>query len=235
MKITDASKTAAPAAARKTGRASAPGRGAAPAPVDKTVLAGIPDNELTPRVRKALMSLLAEVAQLRAELAAAKSRLTEVERLADRDPLLDILNRRAFVRELDRMLAMIDRYGVNASLVFIDLNDLKRINDDKGHLAGDAALAHVVSVISGNIRQTDAAGRLGGDEFGVLLTQAGQQTAEQKAAELADLVRAAPVQWKGGAFTATISAGVVEVTKGVTAGEAMERADTAMYEAKRRK
>ncbi len=238
MKIGDAPKTVSGAkvgGSRLGGGASSARVGGAAAPSDQIVIAGVPDAELTPKVREALTSLMNEVQTLRTELAQAREQLGDLEKLADRDPLLDVFNRRAFVRELDRAMAMIDRYGMKASLVFIDLNDLKKINDGKGHGAGDAALAHIATVVSAQVRQTDVLGRLGGDEFGLLLTQADQQTAEHKAGELTSAVAATPVRWKSGEFTAHISCGVVEIIKGQTADEAMERADSAMYEVKARK
>lgn len=234
MKVSDAPKAQASARARIK-NTSQNDQTPPPAPVDETVLAGIPEAELTPRVREALFSLMAEVQKLRAELAQTHGRLNELENLADRDPLLDILNRRAFVRELDRMLAMIDRYDVKACLVFIDLNDLKKINDDMGHMAGDAALKHVALVLSANIRQSDVAGRLGGDEFGLLLTYVDQDTAEKKASALAQLVSDQQVEWSDKVFYVTISHGAVALSKGASADQAMERADSAMYESKRRK
>jgi diguanylate cyclase (GGDEF)-like protein len=217
---------------RKQGAASSARAAAAGAPADQIVLAGVPEGELTPRVREALVSLMQEVQSLREQLTWSQERINELERLADSDPLLDIYNRRAFVRELDRALGMIDRYAMRASLVFVDLNDLKKINDTLGHGAGDAALAHVAAALTANVRQTDAVGRLGGDEFGVLLAQADQQTAELKAAQLASAVSAKPVVWKDAPFTAHVSCGVIEIAKGATADEAMERADDAMYAVK---
>ena len=237
MKIGDAPKTGATSRLeRKRGPgAAAPASTNSAARADQIVIAGIPETELTPRVREALMSLMSEVQSLRDQLSWSQERINELERLADSDPMLDIYNRRAFVRELDRALAMIERYGMKASLVFVDLNDLKKINDTMGHGAGDTALAHVANVLSSNLRQSDALGRLGGDEFGVLLNQADQKIAELKAVELTNAVAAIPVQWKGGPFTAHVSCGVVEISQGQSADEAMERADSAMYEVKSRK
>ena len=196
---------------------------------------GVPSAELTPKVRAALMSLMSEVQQLRDELKKANERLSDLEEIADTDPLLDILNRRAFVRELDRALAMIDRYGVSASLIFIDLNDLKKINDRLGHAAGDAALERIVAVVKANTRQTDSAGRIGGDEFGVLLLQSDQAQAERKASDLAQVISSEQVTWGGQSFPISISWGAVQMMKGVSVEQVMDRADSAMYEAKRKK
>jgi len=237
MKIGDSPKTAAASRIdrKRAPGAASPSTSGAASPADQIVLAGVPEAELTPRVREALVSLMQEVQSLREQIAWSQERINDLERLADSDPMLDVFNRRAFVRELDRALGLIDRYSMKASLVFVDLNDLKKINDKMGHGAGDAALAHVANVLSANVRQSDAVGRLGGDEFGVLLTQADQQTAERKAALLTSAVAANPVPWKDGSFTAHVSCGVVEIAKGVSADEAMERADNAMYEVKSRK
>ena len=232
MKISDTPKTPPLRGVKKSRR---PETSKPTAPIDEAILAGIPATELTPKVRAALLSLIEEVQALRTELNAAKSRLAEAEDLADRDAMLDILNRRAFVRELDRMMAMSERYNLTGSLIFVDLDDLKKLNDEMGHLAGDRALEVVAEILTSNIRQTDVAGRLGGDEFGLLLTQADQSVAEKKGADLAALVAATPIKWKDGEFSVSISLGVVEIAKGGSAAEALDRADLAMYEAKRRK
>ncbi|MEX0645593.1 MAG: GGDEF domain-containing protein [Parvularculaceae bacterium] len=233
MKISDVSKAPRTGAVGKTKKAAAAAAPPEATPVDAVVIAGIPDNELTPRVRQALQSLMEEVATLRAELAQTRARIGELEELADTDPLVGVLNRRAFVRELNRALAMVERYGAPSSLVFIDLNDLKTINDNWGHAAGDAALAHVAKILAAHVRQTDAVGRLGGDEFGIILTQADQATAEEKAKSLAALVEAEDVQWRDQTFTARLSCGVVEIKKGSSADEALETADNEMYRVKK--
>ncbi len=233
MKVSDVSK-AAPAsgvdAVKKAARAESV---TAPPAVDEVSFAGIPPDELTPRVREALTALVSEVQKLREELSTTRARIDELEHLADTDPLLGVSNRRAFVRDLNRAVAMAERYETPSALVFADLNDLKKINDTLGHGAGDAALAHVASILSANIRQTDAVGRLGGDEFGIILTQNDQPTAKLKAQSLAELVAATPVEWKGTSFTAHISCGVVEIRKCAAIEEALQLADTAMYEVKK--
>ncbi len=204
-------------------------------PVDEMTLLGIPDAELTPKVRAALIKLIDDIRAIRTELDQARHRIDELEALADRDPMLDVLNRRAFARELDRALAMNERYQMRASLVFIDLNDLKKINDERGHAAGDAALEHVAETLTRNVRQTDVVARLGGDEFAVLLLQADEAIAATKAKKIETLVAEKPVEWDGATFRAGVSWGAVEIRKGVSAQEAMNLADEAMYEAKKLK
>ena len=198
-------------------------------------LADIPEAELTPAVRRALFPLRAEVEKLRAELVDARSQVRALEGLAYRDPLLGVFNRRAFMRELERAVAMAERHGEKASVVFIDVDGMKAINDAHGHRGGDAALMHVAQVLAANVRQTDAAARLGGDEFGLILTHADKAAAEAKGARLAELVAAAPVQTGNGAFTVRISCGAAAIEKGASADSLIELADSAMYRRKRQK
>src|SRR5690242_11777429 len=111
--------------------------------------------------------LLAENERLKRELAVARARIGELEARADIDPLLDILNRRGFERELKRALAHMKRYGTQAALMFVDLDGFKAINDRYGHGAGDALLKAVARELVSQVRSSDVVGRLGGDAFGI--------------------------------------------------------------------
>jgi diguanylate cyclase (GGDEF)-like protein len=198
--------------------------------------AGVPEAELTPSVRAALAELGGEVARLRRQLDAARQRIAELERLAEEDALMPIANRRGFVRELSRLIAVARRYGTPSSVVYFDLDGLKAINDRLGHAAGDAALQHVGRVLVENVRDSDVVGRLGGDEFAVLLVRADAATAEQKAASLAAALEARPFLWQGvevrlsAAWGTHCCAGDDE-----SAADALAAADRAMYERKRRR
>lgn len=194
---------------------------------------GIPENEFTPRVRDAIMALMGEVDALRRELQQTKNRLEVVEREADQDQLLPVLNRRAFVRELTRYIAFTDRYGTPASLLFFDLDGFKQVNDTHGHAGGDAALEHFAGVLLQNVRDSDCVGRLGGDEFGVLLSHATQEQATKKADLLAETLRNTPIMWKEKPITVQFSYGAFELKSGDKAETAMARADEAMYAHKR--
>ncbi|MEM9705397.1 MAG: GGDEF domain-containing protein [Pseudomonadota bacterium] len=230
MKVTGTQAGRPVARTRQTERASGSGGAKGPAPVsDKISVAGIPEAELTPRVREALMSLLSEVADLRRELAQAREEMRELKSIADTDPLLAIMNRRAFVQELNRSLSMVERYETPASLLFIDLNDLKKINDNLGHAAGDAALQHVAAVLKDNIRQTDVVGRLGGDEFGVILMVTDEAQAATKAERLRQALYDAPIELEGRRARLSIAVGVVGLHTSVTAEEALGAADAKMY------
>jgi diguanylate cyclase (GGDEF)-like protein len=194
---------------------------------------GIPDHEFTPRVRDAIMGLMNEVDSLRRELTSTRTRLEEVEKSADQDGMLPLLNRRAFVRELARYIAITGRYNTPASLIYFDLNYLKKTNDELGHAAGDAVLRHFADVLSAHTRDTDSVGRLGGDEFGVLLSHANQEQALHKADKLAAALKASPTQWNGHSIPVSFAYGAFELTSGDSPDLAMARADQAMYAQKR--
>jgi diguanylate cyclase (GGDEF)-like protein len=230
-------RTSAPRAPRQVTAAYAQRaeaeEGAAPVdPVPASVL-GIPEAEFTPRVRDAIMGLMSEVDSLRRELADARKRLDEVEKTADQDALLPLLNRRAFVRELTRYIAFTGRYNTPASLIYFDLNHMKQVNDTHGHAAGDAVLRHFSDVLQGHVRDSDSVGRLGGDEFGVLLSHANQDQALKKADALAEALRDKPVTWNGEQIEVSFAYGAFELKPGDNADIAMARADEAMYRQKK--
>jgi diguanylate cyclase (GGDEF)-like protein len=204
----------------------------APALASASVL-GIPEEEFTPRVRDAIMGLMGEVETLRHQLQQTRARLGEMEQVADRDQLLPVLNRRAFVRELTRHISFTVRYGTPASLLYFDLDGFKLINDSHGHSAGDAVLEHFAQALLANVRDSDVVGRLGGDEFGVILSHANLGQAQTKASVLADSLNTAPANWQGQKIPVAFSYGAFELTAGDSADLAIARADEAMYAHKR--
>lgn len=214
------------AAARATGRAAK----ASPIKAsDLSAIKGIPEAEFTPKVRDAIVMLMHEVAQLRDELQKYKQRAADLERLADMDALVEIPNRRAFVRELARTMSYSERYGSSASLLYFDLNGFKEINDTYGHAAGDAALRYVAKLLTQNVRESDVVGRLGGDEFGVILAQADEKQARVKAESLAATIGAKRVSWSGKRLIIKLAYGVYALKPGEDPGSALAAADRAMY------
>lgn len=215
------------AAYTRTAEAVAP---AAPRPpADTASVLGIPDHELTPKVRDAIMQLMAEVDQLRRDLERSQERIAFLERLADQDALAPVANRRAFVRELSRVMAFSERYNAPASVIYFDVNGLKPINDTYGHAAGDAALMRVADVLVENVRESDVVGRLGGDEFGVILSQADETTASDKARVLVAKIESDPMDWQDSQIPIHVSYGVYTFRGGDSAGDALAAADRAMY------
>ena len=235
MKVSDSTSIRS---VQRTSTARAPARSSDAAAVravpDTTEVMGIPESEFTPKVREAIMKLMAEVDTLRRELQVSHKRIENLEKLADTDALTPVPNRRAFVRELTRMMSFSERYNTPASVVFFDVDGLKQINDTHGHAAGDAAIMHVATTLSANIRDSDFVGRLGGDEFGVILPYTDEPTAAAKGATLAQAVSAKTLDWKGVQIKVTVSFGAQAVMPGMDAAGALDAADRAMYVQKRR-
>jgi diguanylate cyclase (GGDEF)-like protein len=233
MKIGD-SKPASPVA-RSVARYAQTGEAASSAarPIaDSASVLGIPDAELTEKVRAAIMRLMEEVESLRRELDQSRQRINYLEQLADQDALAPVANRRAFVRELSRIMAFAERYNSESSLIYFDVNGLKPINDTYGHPAGDATLMRIADLLVENVRESDVVGRLGGDEFAVILSQADAKTAAEKATSLVETIEAHPLDWNGEEIPMRVSYGIYTFRGGDTAGEALAAADRAMYEHK---
>lgn len=177
--------------------------------------------------------LLAEIERLKAELLKAEWRIAELEARADVDPLLDILNRRGFDRELMRSIAYVKRYGTAAALVFIDLDGFKAVNDRHGHAAGDTLLKAVVASLKAHVRASDVVARLGGDEFAVLLWHLDPARAGAKARELETIIAGTTVAHGEAKLSVGASAGSVALTVGATPAAILEAADQAMYARKK--
>jgi len=202
------------------------------APTDSASVMGIPEPELTPKVRAAIMTLMQEVDHLRAELERTHTRLAHLERLADEDTLVPVPNRRAFVRELGRVISYSQRYSTPSSLIYFDINNFKEINDSHGHAAGDAALMSVAEALLENLRESDLVGRLGGDEFGVILAQADEEQAHIKAEALAKAITEREISHEDRRFKVSVSYGTTTFREGASPSDAMAAADRAMYQHK---
>jgi diguanylate cyclase (GGDEF)-like protein len=189
----------------------------------------VPAHELTPNVQAAFTRMQAQIDALRADRARLSQRLRAAEDLADTDTLVPVFNRRAFVRELTRVMSFAQRYDVQASLVYFDLDGFKQINDRYGHPAGDAVLKGVGQVLLTHIRESDLAGRVGGDEFAVILAKAGPIDARQKGQQLADAIREAKIPYLGHMLSVGAAFGSYTFAPDDTAEQALSRADEAMY------
>jgi diguanylate cyclase (GGDEF)-like protein/PAS domain S-box-containing protein len=159
---------------------------------------------------------------------------TELQYLADHDSLTGLYNRRRFAAELERELAAAERYTTGGALLILDLDSFKVVNDSRGHGAGDELLIAVARAIQGRLRTTDVVGRLGGDEFGIVLPHADREKSLATAESLRSVVAAA-VDARAGANAVTTSVGVAQFGNGGTArgvDRLVSDADAAMYSAK---
>lgn len=169
------------------------------------------------------------IRRLRLQLARAHRQVEELRASAERDFLLDVVNRRGFIRELNRTIAYIKRYGAVAALIVLDVDHLKPINDSFGHAAGDEVLKAVARTLTAQVRASDVVGRLGGDEFGVVLWHLSGADATLKAAALEHAVDGLSFAFGRGNVRAGASAGVAVLNADSDAAGALERADRAMY------
>jgi diguanylate cyclase (GGDEF)-like protein len=206
--------------------------GTAAWPYDNPMLLGIPQNEFTARVRRAIWVLLGEARSLRGELERTRGLLRDAELAIDRDHLLPVLNRRAFARELARQIASASRYATRVSLVYMDFDGLKRVNDTYGHGCGDAVLTHFSAILLATLRSSDLVGRLGGDEFGIILLHANEQQAESTCTRVAEAAAKTPLEWQETQIPIRFTFGVAQLTTGMDAEAAIAAADQGMYRKK---
>ena len=145
----------------------------------------------------AVIDPYAEIERLRAEVEALRLRAEAAEAAADHDVLTPALNRRGFIAAMKSAMAFCQRHEVPAVLLYLDLDGFKGVNDRLGHAAGDAALVHVAEMMRAHLRESDAVGRLGGDEFGLLMVNAGLEEGREKARRLAAALEQSPFEWEG--------------------------------------
>lgn len=183
--------------------------------------------------RSLAMKLAAEVDALKAQLTAERARNAELETRVDEDPLTGLLNRRGFLKALERALAYARRYKASAALVFLDLDGFKAVNDRHGHAAGDWVLGRVGRMIAGAVRASDVAGRVGGDEFTVILWNLDETQARAKARALEALISDSDFSQGGKRYALGLSAGFAMLSNSDTSEAVLARADEAMYARKR--
>jgi diguanylate cyclase len=216
-------------------------------------------NELAERIRSTtdvgaiidmLNQALAETRRLRSredELKAARRKVAEAERsietmktelehvksMLHQDPLTATLNRRGIDEAFRQESSRSDRRGSRLSVAVIDLDDFKALNDTHGHPVGDRALVHVSALIRGTLRPTDRIGRLGGEEFLVLLPDTAPEEAAAVMARIQRSLTACPLSEKGETIRITFSCGIAERSAHEDFAALAARADAALYRAKR--
>jgi diguanylate cyclase (GGDEF)-like protein len=172
---------------------------------------------------------VAVLKQLAADRDALAEKLEAAAALADRDQLTPTLNRRAFLRELHRTMSEVERYKTPAAVLYVDLDGFKALNDGYGHAAGDAVLRHVGRLLTESVRESDVVGRLGGDEFGVILNRVSAEEATAKAKSLDEKINNSAILHAGVAHRVAASIGVHAIAMNEDPETAIARADEAMY------
>lgn len=154
-----------------------------------------------------------------------------LERLAGTDDLTGLANRRTWQASLEREMARIERHGGSLAIAMIDLDDLKLINDSKGHETGNFALKALAEVCKRTFRATDLVARIGGDEFAVLMPDVKRAGAERAAARFQ--VALSDVTANGRTLHACVGIAVADGLT-TTLSELLERADAELYDQKRK-
>lgn len=163
----------------------------------------------------------------------AHDRLSErMERLATFDDLTGVLSRRAFIARAEAITRATAAAKSTFSIAILDIDNFKSINDRYGHAAGDVALAHVASLISHAVRASDVVGRIGGEEFALLLPSETKEAAGHLVDRLRAIIAASGSCVPDRDVVSTLSAGVDAFREGDTLASVMARADAALYAAK---
>ncbi|WP_256777217.1 MULTISPECIES: PAS domain S-box protein [unclassified Stenotrophomonas] len=161
-----------------------------------------------------------------------RARQREARHLAEVDPLTELSNRRGFEAHLQQAITRVARTGQSASLMFIDLDNFKPINDNHGHLAGDAMLWAVANVLRHGVRDSDIVARLGGDEFAVILAGCSLKRARRIASDLLESVRGLTIPWDLQRLGVGASIGIAAIGGSMSVDDAVAAADAQCYRAK---
>jgi diguanylate cyclase len=175
-------------------------------------------------------SVAGALASATARIAELESSLREACDVASHDPLTGAFNRRGMTEAFAREASRAQRSGEPLSLALIDLDDFKRVNDQHGHAVGDAALVHLTRVIGETLRPTDLCGRLGGEEFVLVMPGSDHAAAQQALTRLQAAMTAQPVAHTN--VTLAFSAGLVLSQRSESLEDLLARADSAVYRAK---
>jgi len=176
--------------------------------------------------------LLDEIALLKGRIARLEEQVDHLDRLAHRDALVPLANRRGMIRALEAMIAQHERHDIQAAVLFVDLDGLKPINDCFGHEGGDAALIHVARQLLTGVRTEDCVARIGGDEFCILLDRADEASAIETAGRLANMVAGDDFLIDGQPVPLSVAIGLTVVERGDSPAAVLARADQAMYRVK---
>ncbi|AMW35002.1 diguanylate cyclase [Haematospirillum jordaniae] len=160
-------------------------------------------------------------------------RSRQLQGMISRDGLTGLLNHAAFYKRLEVEIAQAHRSGNPLSVMLLDLDYFKKVNDTWGHPTGDAVLQSLARLLRQRLRSGDLCGRLGGEEFAILLTGTKGSDALRVGGELLDAFRDITHHSGSETFTLTFSAGVAELTAGIAADQLLASADRALYAAKR--
>ncbi len=178
--------------------------------------------------------LLESIAAQMASAVAGALAYDEAKRLSETDSLTGLTNRRKFFEIADHQIQQARRYGRPLSMIVVDIDDFKTVNDNYGHDVGDQVIAGVGTGIAATLRSVDVAGRFGGEEFVILLPETPLRGSVETAERLRQLRAEGPIVTSKGSINVTISGGVAQLGPGENAAQLFTRADRALLDAKQR-
>ncbi|MGK0408449.1 MAG: diguanylate cyclase (GGDEF)-like protein [Shewanella psychromarinicola] len=162
-----------------------------------------------------------------------KSTNEQLEQLSQIDGLTQLYNRRHWQSCMEKEFDRYSRYGDAASLVMIDIDNFKRINDEYGHPAGDKVIQHIAYLLTQALRETDCAGRYGGEEFGVVLSKTTAEDALNFTERLRKRIEASEVTFENRLIKVTVSLGINDLDSAIdSSSNWLSGADKALYVAK---
>ncbi|MBT5186335.1 MAG: GGDEF domain-containing protein [Kordiimonadaceae bacterium] len=182
---------------------------------------------------KALSEILDYASAAEQTIADQKEMISNLESIAATDLITGLMNRLGFENEIIHAIARAKRYQEASLFVYIDLDNFKNINDTYGHNAGDAMLKRVGSILEQSIRKTDAAARMSGDEFGLLLTKCNIDKAKDRAGLIRHNLRKITLNYEDINLHTSASMGFAVINQDSSMEDIFNVADKAMYENKR--
>lgn len=185
------------------------------------------------RLHRANAAYRKQLAEANEQIGLQQEQLEKLEVDLGTDFLTGLPNRRAFEDRMRENIDRSNRYGSKFSLVIIDIDHFKSVNDEFGHLAGDRTLKAIADLLGEHMRGSDILARYGGEEFVMILPETSDEQARRMAERIRSHVENATFKYSGGSIQVTVSAGVGEVlTPKDTAENLFERVDAALYKAK---
>ncbi len=198
--------------------------------VDSTEQIDIP--KFKNRIEAFQSDLLSELQRANELIKSLESEIEELQKQSNIDPLTKLYNRKALEIDAKELLKHTSQRNLNISLLMIDADDFKKVNDTFGHLAGDKVLILLAKLFKLSIREYDRAYRYGGEEFLIIFNRADKKDAKKVAERIMKTVRENKLIYKGQTIRITLSMGLTSHQKGDTLESMIERADAAVYQAK---
>ena len=192
------------------------------------------EQQLIEHKEREMASLMKKIQAMEEETETLRNQVREERRQAFTDALTGLPNRFAYEERLEQEYERWKRYGSPLSIVIVDVDRFKRINDTYGHQAGDKALRIIARELSLATRKTDFIGRYGGEEIVILMPETTAEAAMNAAEKLRQRIENCGFHFREKKVTITVSCGLSEYREGDTPESAFERADQALYEAKKR-